>query len=71
VHLERGRRGLGRRSVPELVDQAVAGDDPVRVQEQKPEQAALLRAPERNLAPVLDGLERAEDPELDARAALL
>jgi hypothetical protein len=41
------------------------------VQEQKPEEAALLRAAERDLAPVLDGLERAEDPELDARAALL
>jgi len=41
------------------------------VQEQKREQAALLRAPEWDLAPVLDGLERAEDPKLDARAALL
>jgi len=41
------------------------------VQEQKRKQAALLRAPEWDLAPVLDGLERAEDPKLDARAALL
>jgi len=71
VHLECSRGRVGRRAVPELVDQAVAGDDAVRVQEQKPEEAALLRAPEWDLAPVLDGLERAEDPELDARAALL
>jgi uncharacterized membrane protein len=41
------------------------------VQEEKAEQAALLRAPEKDLAPVFDGFERAEDPELDARAALL
>jgi uncharacterized membrane protein len=41
------------------------------VQEKKSQEAALLRAPERDLAAVLDSLERAEDSELDARAALL
>jgi hypothetical protein len=71
VDLERGRGGLRRGPVPELVDQPVSRDDPVRLEEQEGEQPALLGAAERQRTTVLDGLERAEDPVLDARVRLL
>jgi hypothetical protein len=67
VDLQRGRRGLGRRTVPELVDQAVSRDDPVRAQEEQRQQRSLLRAAEGNPVTVLDRFQRAENPELDAR----
>jgi len=71
VNLERRRGGVGRRSAPELVDQPVARDDAVRVQQQEREERSLLRASECDRAPVLGSLERAENPVVDARVRLL
>ena len=50
AYLERGRPGFRRLIAPELVDQAVAGDDLVRVQEEEREQGPLLRSTERHQA---------------------
>jgi hypothetical protein len=58
----RRRRVLG----PQLLDQAVAGDDPVGLQQQDRQQRALLRAAEREPVPVRANLERTEDAEVDA-----
>ena len=71
VNLERRRGSVRRRSVPELVDQPVARDDAVRVQEQERKECSLLRASERDRAPILGRLERAENPVIDARFRLL
>jgi hypothetical protein len=71
VNLERRRGGVGRRSVPELVDQPVARDDAIRVQQEERKERALLRASECDRAPVLGSLERAENPVVDARVRLL
>jgi hypothetical protein len=64
VHLQRLAARLRRSLLPEGVDQAVGGDDLVRVQEQDREQRPLLGAADVHLPPVLDDLERAENPEL-------
>ena len=58
----RRRRVLG----PQLLDQAIAGDDPVGLQQQDRQQRALLRAAEREPVPVRADLERTEDAEVDA-----
>src|SRR5947208_1427933 len=61
------RRRGGRRSllVPELVDQAVARDDLVRIQKQKRQEGALLLTRKRDHSPpVARRLERTEDSEL-------
>ena len=67
VDLQRSRSRFGRCAVPERVDQAIARDDAVRVQEEKREQRALLRAAKAEQPAALDDLQRTEDPELDAR----
>ena len=67
VDLQRSRSRVGRRAVPERVDQAVARDNAVRLQEEKGEQRALLRAAKAEQPAALDDLQRTEDPELDAR----
>ena len=64
MNVERRLRGVGRRPAPEFVDQAVTGDDLVRVEEQNHQQRALLRAAERKRAAVLEHFERTEDPVL-------
>jgi hypothetical protein len=56
------RRGRRRISLPELVDQAIARDDLVRVQEQDRQQLTLSRAPQRYRPPSRADLERTEDP---------
>jgi hypothetical protein len=71
VNLERRRGGVRWRSVPELVDQPVARDDAVRVQQQERKERSLLRASECDRAPVLGSLERPENPVVDARVRLL
>jgi hypothetical protein len=48
----------------ELVDQAVARDDPVGAQEQDRKERALLRAPKRQKLAVRPHFERAQDVEL-------
>jgi hypothetical protein len=58
----RRRRVLG----PQLLDQAIARDDPVGLQQQDRQQRALLRAAEREPVPVRANLERTEDAEVDA-----
>jgi hypothetical protein len=58
----RRRRVLG----PQLLDEAVAGDDPVSLQQQDRQQRALLRSTEREPVPVRADLERTEDSEVDA-----
>jgi hypothetical protein len=47
VDLERGDRGARRLRSPERVDQPVARDDRVRMQEEKGQQGALLRRSQR------------------------
>jgi hypothetical protein len=64
VHLERRRSGLGRGPAPQLVDQSVAGNDLVRVQQENREQLARFRACDGDLPAALAYLERTEDQEL-------
>ncbi len=52
--------GSWRPFTPQLVDQAVAGDDLVRVEEEEREEGALLRTPDRDAPPVIPDLERPE-----------
>jgi hypothetical protein len=66
--LQRVLRGLGRPVAPEPVDQALAGDDRVAVQEQEREQRTLPAAPELDLGAVPDDLEWPEQPEVRTRA---
>src|SRR5947208_14308751 len=62
---ERRRGGRGSLLVPELVDQAVARDDLVRVQKQKRQEGALLLTRKRDHGPpVARRLERTKDSEL-------
>ena len=53
VHLQRVRRSLGRLVAPQRLDEALARDDLVRVEEQVGEQRALLRPSEGQLRPPL------------------
>jgi hypothetical protein len=69
VYLQGGRCRVGRRAVPQLVDQPIAGDRFVGMEQQEREQRSLFRAAERDRTAVLDGLQRPEDPELDGRDA--
>jgi hypothetical protein len=64
VHLEGRARSLRRLVSPNLVDQAIARDDAVRVQEEESQERALLPPAERYEPTVLLGLERAKDAEL-------
>ncbi len=64
VHLERRPGGLREVRHPELVDEPVAGDDLVGVQQQGGEQGALLRAAEPQDPAFFPDLERPEDPKL-------
>jgi hypothetical protein len=57
--------GSGRLTLaPDALDQAVAGDRFVRVQEEDREQRPLLRAPERQLMAVVPHLDGTENSEL-------
>jgi hypothetical protein len=68
VLLER-RRGVLRRIVaPEQVDEPVGGDDLAGVEQQDGEDAALLRAAERQAPLAVEDLERAEEPVVEAVA---
>jgi hypothetical protein len=49
---------------PQAVDQAVAGDDLIGVQEEDREQPALFRAPERKLTTVVPCRDGTENREL-------
>ena len=71
MHLEGRRRGVRRGAVPELVDQTVARDHPVRMQHEEREERSLLRAPYGKRTVVLERFQRAEDSKLDARRRLL
>ena len=53
--------GRGRPLAPELVDQPVAGDDLVRVEQENREQRLLLPATERDRLTLLDHLQGTED----------
>jgi hypothetical protein len=64
VILERVRGSPGRSRSPELVDEAIVGDDLVRTGQQNGEKGPLSRSAERERTPVLDDLERSQDPEL-------
>ncbi len=67
VALQGGRCRLGGTIAPDVVDQAVARDDLVRMQDEQRQERALLRPAQRRDAAVVFDLERAEDPELHAR----
>jgi hypothetical protein len=64
VDLDDRDRRLRRLIPPQLVDQPLTRDNPVRVQEQQREQRALLRTSQRKQPIALVDLERSEDPEL-------
>jgi len=64
VKLERVGASPRRSRSPELVDEAIAGDDFVRVGQQNGEKCPLSRSAEREPTPFLDDLERSQDPEL-------
>ena len=68
VDLDALRRFRRRLLAPELVDQAVDRDDLVRVHQQRGQERALLRRPERDRAARLEGLDRPEDAELHVPA---
>ena len=62
--VERMACARGRAFSPQPVDQAVARDGFVRVEEKEGEQRALLRPAERKLMAVLQHLDGSENPEL-------
>ena len=68
VHLERLDRRVGRVVLPEGVDQAIARDDPVRMQQEHGEQRPLLGAGDVDRPAVLAQLERSENPVLHCGA---
>jgi len=65
-----GRRRRRRLPIPELVDQPIARDDPVCVQQQEGQHGALFPASERNGAPVLPHFDRAKDAVVHRALAL-
>jgi hypothetical protein len=66
VHLERLQRVRGRALAPQLVDQPLVRERLVRVQEQHCEDGAALAPAERNGLGPLEGLQRAENPDIHA-----
>jgi hypothetical protein len=66
-HLERVAHARGRLLAPERVDQALAPDDLVHVQQQEGEQGALARAADGQYRAVALDLERPEQAELEPR----
>ena len=64
VALQRGRGRRGRRLTPDQVDQPLAGDDLVGVQQQDRQHAALARPAERRCHVPGSRLDRAEEPEV-------
>ncbi len=64
VHLERVRRGLGRPRPPQVVDQAIARNHRVGVQQQDREKRPLLGRSERKRLVLVENLKRSEDPEI-------
>ena len=65
-----GSRGVtGRVYSPELVDQALAGNDLVRMEEEGGEEGALLRSADLKLAARIPNLDRSEDPKLHLTAS--
>ena len=64
-HLEGVRRRLGCAFPPEAIDEPLARDELVPVQQQEGEQGALPGAAEGHGAPAARHLERAENPELE------
>jgi hypothetical protein len=64
VVVERMRRARRRPFPPQAVDQAIAGDDLVRVEQEDREERALLRPSERKLTTVVPYLDGAENSEL-------
>jgi hypothetical protein len=68
VVLERVGGRARRLARPELVDEAVGGDDLCAPRQEQREHRPLPRAPERQLLPVGDDLERSQDAELHLSA---
>jgi hypothetical protein len=68
VAVQRRHRGGRRRLAPQRVEEPVLGDDLVRAQQQVAEQRALTPALDRERTALLHDLQRAQDPELDARS---
>jgi hypothetical protein len=64
------RGGVLRRVVPpELLDQAIGGDDLVGVQEQQGEKRAGLGSAQRNRVATIPDLEPSQDPEFHLAAS--
>src|SRR5207245_8125829 len=67
LHTQRLEPGGRLLLSPEVLEQAVAGDDLVRAQQQETEQRALTVTTKRKRLPVTDDLERSQDPVLHQR----
>ena len=65
VDLNELRRARGWAGAPELIDEPIARDDLIGVQEQEGEQRALLRRPQRHRPALVPDLKRTEQPELE------
>ena len=65
VALEDGLGAAGHPLAPELVDQAGGRDDVPGMQRENGQDGALLRAAERERAPVDLHVERAQDPNVE------
>jgi len=70
VQLQRLACSLGRVVLPQQVDEPIARDDAVWLQQQRCEQRPLLAPAQAQRAPVGADLERAQDAELHARPTL-
>jgi hypothetical protein len=64
VIVDRVRGARRRRFAPQPVDQAIARDGPVRIQQKHCQHCALLRAAQREPTTVVSRLERTQDSEL-------
>lgn len=71
VVLQRGGGGLRGIGPPDLVDQTIARERLVRVQQEEREQRAHALAVERNVPTVLDDRKRAENAKFDRDDAFL
>lgn len=64
VRLEGRRGGGGRLSLPEVLDDPVERDDPVRIDEEPRQQGALSGSADVERLPAVEHLDRAQHPEL-------
>ena len=65
VDLNELRRARGRAGTPELIDEPIARDDLIGIQEKEGKQRALLRSPQLHRPALVPDLKRTEQPEIE------